>query len=58
MFNAERPNNFHPVASLSKPKKASFDGSVIEELHDCRDPKGRETFSICWFEPVRFFDRS
>jgi len=58
MFDAEKPNSFHPVASLTKPKENSFDGTVVEELHDCRNPKCRETFSIYWFEPKRFFDRS
>jgi hypothetical protein len=58
MFEASRPNGFHPVASLSKPKMENIDGSVIEELHDCRNPKCRESFSIYWFEPKRFFDRS
>jgi hypothetical protein len=58
MFNAERPNGFHPVASISKPKENSLDGSVIEELHDYRNPKCRESFSIYWFEPKRFFDRA
>lgn len=58
MFNAAIPNSAHPVASLSKPKENSFDGSVIEEVHDCRNPKCKETFSIYWFEPIRFLDRS
>ena len=58
MFETAKPNSFHPVASLNKPKENSFDGSVIEELYDCRNPKCRETFSIYWFEPKRFFDRS
>jgi hypothetical protein len=58
MFDAERPNGLHPLASLSKPMENSFDGSVIEELHDCRNPKCRKTFSIYWFELKRFFDRA
>jgi len=58
MFDAVKPNSFHPVASLVKPKENSFDGSVVEELHYCRNPKCRETFSIYGFEPKRFFDRA
>ena len=58
MFDAARPNGFHPVASLSKPMENSVDGSVINELHDCRNPKCREALSIYWFEPKRFFDRA
>jgi hypothetical protein len=58
MFNDERPNSSHPVASLRKLKENSFEGSVIEELHDCRNPKCRQAFSIYWFEPKRFFDRA
>jgi len=58
MFDAEKPNSFHPVASLVKPKENSFDCSVVAERHYYRNPKYRETFSIYWFEPKRFFDRS
>ena len=58
MFNVKRPNSSHPVASLKKPKENSFDGTIIEELHDCRNPKCRKTFSIYWFEPKRFFERA
>jgi hypothetical protein len=58
IFDAERPNSFHPVASMSKPKENSADGSVIEELHNCRNPKCGKPFCIYWFEPKRFFDRS
>jgi len=58
MFDAEKPNSFHPIASLIKPKENSFNGSVVEERHYCRNPKCMETFSVYWFEPKRFFDRS
>ena len=58
MFDAARPNSAYPVASLSKPIENNVVGSVIEELHDCRNPKCKETFSIYWFEPIRFFNRS
>ena len=51
IYNAVRPNGSHPVASLIKPEDDSFDGTVIEELHDCRNPKCRQAFSVYWFEP-------
>jgi hypothetical protein len=57
ILRCEKPDNNHPIPSVTKPSKNNVKGDILIEKHICRNPRCQKPVIVFWFEPQDFYTR-
>ncbi|MCW3997960.1 MAG: hypothetical protein NWF10_05250 [Candidatus Bathyarchaeota archaeon] len=57
ILRCEKPDNKHPIPSVTKPKKNVAKSDILIEKHICRNPRCQKPVIVFWFEPRDFYIR-
>ena len=57
IHRSEKPDDKHPIPSVTKPIKNNVIGNILVEEQTCRNPRCQKKVNVFWFKPRDFYDK-